>query len=155
MVNGFRLISSIVRGCGSRPTALGILRLYVQVLASALVAGGLEEADLDEMLAAVLGAGAAAKAAGILASACLEGMGGAFLMFRIAALTEDRIFGDVAGGSAGRGYARALSMMRQTSFVSDLARQMGRSAAGVAGKAADALARRVGVARGRDELCRK
>ena len=54
------LVRSIVEICGFRPTNLGLARLYTRVMLSALIIGGIEDADLSDLLGQLMGGGAGA-----------------------------------------------------------------------------------------------
>ena len=77
------LVRAIVEVCGFRPTKAGLARLYTRVMASALIAGGVEDMDLEQVFSEALGSGAGAKASGLLLGGATDGLVGAYLVFRI------------------------------------------------------------------------
>ena len=73
------LVRAIVEVCGFRPTKAGLARLYTRVMASALIAGGVEDMDLEQVFSEALGSGAGAKASGLLLGGATDGLVGAYI----------------------------------------------------------------------------
>ncbi len=119
----FDLIRSIVETCGFRPSNLAIARLYLRVMASALVAGGIEEMDLETILAGLLGGGANARVSGLVMASAAQGFVNAFLIFRIGCILKRYLCasdGPVSMRDAKRGsYAEALSQMKSSGFMKE------------------------------------
>ncbi len=136
------LVRSIVQRCGFRPTNLGLARLYSRVMLSALIAGGLDDADLDGLMGQALGGGAGARGAGILLGSATSGMVSAFLTFRVGVITRDWLCsedGPARMASIRRvSYGEALSMMRTSGFLQEVAGAVKRAAASAAGDVASA-----------------
>lgn len=135
------LVRSIVEVCGFRPTTASLARLYTRVMLSALVAGGLDEADLDGLLGTALGGGAGARASGIVLGSAASGMVSAFLTFRVGVITRDWLCsadGPAQMASVRRAsYRQALDLMKRSGFLQEVADVVKRSAAAVVGGAAD------------------
>ena len=142
------LVRNIVEQCGFRPTRVGLMRLYGRVMASALVAGGLEDSDLDGLIGTVLGGGAGARVGGILLGSATEGLVSAFLVFRVGVITKDWLCSedgparmDMVRRSS---YGQALTLMRTSGFMQEVTALLGRTAGkvgkSVAKGAADAAA---------------
>ena len=121
----FDLIRSIVEACGFRPSNLVVMRLYLRVMASALVAGGIEEMDLDTLLAGMVGGGTSARVSGLVVASAAQGFVNAFLVFRIGCITRRylcAVDGPISMKEAKKGsYAEALSKMKSSGFMKDAA----------------------------------
>ena len=115
------LVRSIVETCGFRPTNLGLARLYMRVMLSALIIGGIEDSDLSDLLGQLMGGGAGARAGGIVLGATAEGLVSAFLVFRVGVLTKKWLTaadGPVSMASIRRtSYREALALMRTSEFM--------------------------------------
>ena len=125
------LVRAIVETCGFRPTNMGLARLYMRVMLSALIIGGLEDSDLSDLLGQLMGGGAGARAGGIVLGATAEGLVSAFLVFRVGVLTKKWLTaadGPVNMKAIRRtSYREALSLMRTSEFmqtVTDTVKQM-------------------------------
>lgn len=131
------LVQSIVEICGFRPTNLGLARLYGRILISALIAGGLDDADLDGLVGAALGGGAGARSAGILLGSTASGMVSAFLVFRMGVITREWLCSSEGPARMAairrRSYREALSLMRSTGFMGEIGQAL-KHAAGSAVK---------------------
>lgn len=136
------LVRSIVEECGFRPTNMGLARLYSRVMLSALVAGGLDEADLDSLMGTVLGGGTGARAGGIVLGSVTSGLVSAFLTFRVGVITRDWLCsedGPARMSSIRRvSYGEALSLMRSSGFLQEVAGTVKRAAASAATDVANA-----------------
>lgn len=121
---GFDLVKSIVESCGFRPTNLVLFRLYLHVMAGALVAGGLEDMDLETLVAGALGNGSGGHLSGLLMASAAQGFVNAFLMFRIGCLTKRYLCaaeGPTTMAFLRKGsYADALALMRSSGFVGEV-----------------------------------
>jgi putative membrane protein len=118
----FDLVRSIVEHCGFRPTNLGLAHLYTRVMLSALIIGGIEDADLSELFGQMLGGGAGARAGGLVLGSATDGLVSAFLVFRVGVITK-RWLRSADGPANLRSlrrstYKEALHMMRDSDFVS-------------------------------------
>lgn len=139
------LVRAIVERCGFRPTNLGLARLYTRVMLSALVVGGIEDSDLQDLLGQALGGGAGARAGGVLAGSAAEGMVSAFLVFRVGVITK-RWLTSEDGPAQMRSirrtsYREALAMMRTSGFAAYVAGAVKDFGANMAASAASATAR--------------
>lgn len=142
------LVRAIVERCGFRPTGLGLARLYTRVMLSALVVGGIEDSDLQDLLGQALGGGAGARAGGVVVGSAAEGMVSAFLVFRVGVITK-RWLTSEDGPAQMRSirrtsYREALAMMRSSGFaayVAGAAKDIGASVASSAATAAGHAAR--------------
>lgn len=122
------LVRSLVEECGFRPTMPQLARVYVRVMAASLLAGGIEELDLEEMLPAVLGQ-ATAKIPGVLLASTTQGLVNAFTTYRVGVITKRYLLdenGPTPASEARRAsYGEALSLMRATGFYSEAMRMVG------------------------------
>ena len=89
----FQMIKKIVARCGFRPALPGLFKLYVNVLATALLAEGLEDMELDEVVP-LMGENGIAKIPGasLVFSSAMQGFSNAFLTLRIGIITREYIF---------------------------------------------------------------
>ncbi len=121
----FNLVRSIVQMCGFRPSNLALLRLYVKVMASALVAGSIEEMDLETLLASVLGGGGGARISGLVMASAAQGFVNAFLVFRIGCMVKRQLCSTEGRASIKESkkasYSDALSLMKSSGFAKDAA----------------------------------
>lgn len=140
---GFDLVKSIVESCGFRPTNLVLFRLYLRVMAGALVAGSLEDMDLETLVAGALGNGSGGHLSGLLMASAAQGFVNAFLMFRIGCLTKRylcTVEGPTTMASLRRGsYADALALMRGSGFASEALSMVKNKAASAVSTVADGV----------------
>lgn len=151
------LVRSVVETCGFRPTKAGLARLYARVMASALIAGGVEDMDLDQMFSEAMGSGMGAKASGMLLGSTTDGLVGAYLVFRIGAITRDYLFATERPKREElrrKSFAEAAQLMKESGFLAEVAqwvrdgavRAAGAAASSVAGVAANVASSAAGVA---------
>ena len=88
MSGNFTLIKRITEICGFRPSNAQVLRLYVRVLSITLLAGNLEDMDLEELIPLAT-EGALGKALGIVAASATQGAVNALTTLRMAAITKN------------------------------------------------------------------
>ncbi len=84
----FSLIRRITEICGFRPNNMQVLRLYIRVLAMTLIAGNLEEMNIEELIPMAT-EGALGKAVGIVAASATQGALNALMTLRMAAITKN------------------------------------------------------------------
>ena len=84
----FSLIKRIVEICGFRPSNAQVFRIYVRVLSMTLLAGSLEDMDIEELIPMVT-EGALGKALGIVAASAAQGTVNALTTLRMAAITKN------------------------------------------------------------------
>ena len=122
------LVRSIVETCGFRPTNLGLAKLYTRVMLSALIIGGIEDSDLSDLFAQLLGGGAGARFGGLVIGSATEGIVSAFLVFRVGVICRKWL--TTADGAASMrairrsSYREALSLMRSEDFMANLSEQI-------------------------------
>ena len=138
------LVRNIVETCGFRPTNLGLARLYTRVVISALIIGGIEDADLSDLLGQLMGGGAGARAGGFFLGATAEGLVSAFLVFRVGVITRRWL--TAADGPARMSairrtsYREALAMMRTSGFMTYVAETVKTTSTNVAAGVAASMA---------------
>lgn len=122
----FNLVRSLVDSCGFRPSNLALARLYARVMGSALVAGGLEDMDLETLLAGVLGGGASGKLSGVVVASTAQGLVNAFLVFRVGCMTKGYLCAEDGPANMAdlrrTSYKEALCLMKSTGFVQEMLR---------------------------------
>lgn len=84
----FNLIKRITEICGFRPNNAQVLRLYIRVLSMTLIAGNLEEMNIEELIPMAT-EGALGKALGIVAASATQGAINALTTLRMAAITKN------------------------------------------------------------------
>ncbi len=84
----FSLIKRIVEICGFRPSNAQVFQIYVKVLGITLLAGNLEDMDLEELIPLAT-EGALGKALGIVAASATQGAVNALTTLRMAAITKN------------------------------------------------------------------
>ena len=84
----FSLIKRITQICGFRPNNAQVFRLYLRVLAMTLLAGNLEEMNIEELIPMAT-EGALGKALGIVAASAAQGAVNALTTLRMASITKN------------------------------------------------------------------
>ena len=111
----FSLIKRITEICGFRPSNAQVLRLYIRVLAMTLVAGNLEEMNIEELIPLAT-EGALGKAIGIVAASATQGAVNALTTLRMAAITKNYLLNaDVSQTRKGlrkKSYAEAFAILK-------------------------------------------
>ncbi len=111
----FSLIKRIVEICGFRPSNAQVLRIYTRVLSMTLLAGSLEDMDIEELVPMIT-EGALGKALGIVAASAAQGAVNALTTLRIAAITKNYLLNaDVSltrKELRKKSYAEALNILK-------------------------------------------
>lgn len=84
----FTLIKRITQICGFRPSNVQVFGLYVRVLSMTLLAGNLEEMNIEELIPMAT-EGALGKALGIVAASATQGAINALTTLRMAVITKN------------------------------------------------------------------
>ena len=112
----FSLIKRITEICGFRPSNAQVLRLYIRVLTITLVAGNLEEMNLEELIPLAT-EGALGKTIGIIAASATQGAVNALTTLRMAAVTKNYLLNaDVSQTRKElrrKSYAEALDILKK------------------------------------------
>ena len=111
----FSLIKRITEICGFRPSNAQVFRLYVRVLSITLLAGNLEDMDMEELIPLAT-EGALGKALGIVAASATQGAVNALTTLRMAAITKNYLLNaDVSQTRKElrkKSYAEALAILK-------------------------------------------
>lgn len=111
----FSLIKRITEICGFRPNNAQIFRLYVRVLSMTLIAGNLEEMNIEELIPMAT-EGALGKALGIVAASAAQGAVNALTTLRMASITKNYLLNaDVSMTRKElrrKSYAEAMSILK-------------------------------------------
>lgn len=111
----FSLIKRIVEICGFRPSNAQVFRIYIRVLSMTLLAGSLEDMDIEELIPMVT-EGALGKALGIVAASAAQGTINALTTLRMAAITKNYLLNaDVSMTRKElrkKSYAEAMSILK-------------------------------------------
>ena len=111
----FSLIKRITQICGFRPNNAQVFRLYIRVLSITLIAGNLEEMNLEELIPLAT-EGALGKALGIVAASATQGAVNALTTLRMASITKNYLLNaDVSMTRKElrrKSYAEALGILR-------------------------------------------
>lgn len=120
----FTLVRQLVDACGFRPSALALGRLYIRVMGAALVAGGLEDIDLETLLAGVLGGGTSGKISGVVIASTAQGLVNAFLVFRVGSMVKGYLCAEDGPARMAdlrrASYREALETMKASGFVQEM-----------------------------------
>ncbi len=112
----FTLVKRITEICGFRPNNVQVLRLYIKTLSVTLLAGYLEDMDLEELIPDIT-EGALGKALGIVAASATQGVVNALTTLRIASITKNYLLNaDVSMTRRElrrKSYAEALEILRE------------------------------------------
>ena len=84
----FSLIKRIVEICGFRPSNLQVFRLYIRILSMTLIAGNLEDMNIEELIPEVT-EGALGKTFGIVVASAAQGLVNALTTLRMAAICKN------------------------------------------------------------------
>lgn len=137
-----RMVRAIVEACGYRPSAPALLGLYVRAMKATLIAGGIEEMDLEEIVT-LIGGNAAIAASSVVLSSAAQGAANAYLTVRVGVITKALLFTEDGPADMRElrrdSYGGALSFLKNCGLVEDLREAMA-SAAGAARDAAVAKA---------------
>ena len=111
----FNLIKKITQICGFRPSNPQVFRLYTRVLSITLIAGNLEEMNIEELIPMAT-EGALGKALGIVAASATQGAINALTTLRMAAITKNYLLNaDVSQTRKElrmKSYAEALGVLK-------------------------------------------
>ncbi len=111
----FSLIKRITEICGFRPNNAQVFRLYIRVLSMTLIAGNLEEMNIEELIPMAT-EGALGKALGIVAASAAQGAVNALTTLRMASITKNYLLNaDVSMTRKElrrKSYAEAMSILK-------------------------------------------
>ena len=111
----FTLIKRITEICGFRPSNAQVLKIYIRVFSMTLLAGNLEELNLEELIPVVT-EGALGKAIGTVAASAMQGALNALTTLRMASITKNYLLNaDVSQTRKElrkKSYAEALAMLK-------------------------------------------
>ncbi len=112
----FSLIKSITEICGFRPSNAEVLRLYIRVFSITLLAGNLEEMNIQELIPMAT-EGALGKALGIVAASATQGLLNALTTLRMASIAKNYLLNaDVSQTRKElrkKSYAEALEILKK------------------------------------------
>lgn len=111
----FSLIKRITEICGFRPSNTQVLNMYIRVLSMTLIAGNLEDMNLEELIPLAT-EGALGKTLGIVAASATQGAVNALTTLRMAAITKNYLLNaDVSQTRRElrkKSYAEAFSILK-------------------------------------------
>ena len=84
----FSLVKRITEICGFRPTNFQVFRLYIKILSFTMLAGYLEDMNIEELIPEIA-EGALGKTLGIVAASATQGAVNALTSLRIASITKN------------------------------------------------------------------
>ena len=116
----FSLIKRITEICGFRPTNAQVFRLYIRVFSITLLAGNLEEMNIEELIPMAT-EGALGKALGIVAASATQGAINALTTLRMAAITKNYLLN--ADVSQTRKELRRKSYSEALNILKDILKQ--------------------------------
>jgi putative membrane protein len=112
----FSLIKRITEICGFRPSNAEVLRLYIRVFSITLLAGNLEEMNIQELIPMAT-EGALGKALGIVAASATQGLLNALTTLRMASIAKNYLLNaDVSQTRKElrkKSYAEALEILKK------------------------------------------
>ena len=111
----FTLIKRITEICGFRPSNAQVLRLYLRVFSITLLAGNLEEMNIEELIPMAT-EGALGKALGIVAASATQGAINALTTLRMASITKNYLLNADVGQTRKelrrKSYAEAFTILK-------------------------------------------
>lgn len=87
VVNNFKMIKALVTMCGFRPSFIRVLKLYINIFFSSLIADGAQNLNLTSLFGATLSSGLK-----IAINSITNGTVNAFFMLRTGILTKEYLF---------------------------------------------------------------
>jgi putative membrane protein len=116
----FSLIKRITEICGFRPTNAQVFRLYIRVFSITLLAGNLEEMNIEELIPMAT-EGALGKALGIVAASATQGAINALTTLRMASIAKNYLLN--ADVSQTRKELRRKSYAEAFNILKDILKQ--------------------------------
>ncbi|MBE5849171.1 MAG: DUF697 domain-containing protein [Lachnospiraceae bacterium] len=116
----FNLIKRITEICGFRPNNAQVFRLYIRVLSITLIAGNLEEMNIEELIPMAT-EGALGKALGIVAASATQGAVNALTTLRMATIAKNYLLN--ADVSLTRKELRRKSFAEALSILKNIMKQ--------------------------------
>ena len=87
LVNNFKMVKKIVVLCGFRPSFYRLAKLYINIIASSLIADGLQKLDVSALIStSIQGTGK------VLTNSTINGITNAFFMLRTGMLTRNYLY---------------------------------------------------------------
>ena len=87
LVNNFKMVKKIVILCGFRPTFYRLAKLYINIIASSLIADGLQKLDVSALIStSIQGTGK------VLTNSTINGITNAFFMLRTGMLARNYLY---------------------------------------------------------------
>ncbi len=118
-----RLVRSIVTDCGFRPSGPTLWGLYARVMKATLFAGGIEQMDLEEVIA-LAGGNTLIGASGMVLSSAAQGASNAFLTVRVGVIAKKLLLSKDAPADMRElrrsSYGEALEFLRTCGLLDDL-----------------------------------
>lgn len=140
MAVNVRLIRDIVRDCGFRPSTLELAGLYARVMKATLIAGGLEELDMEEVVA-LIGGNAALSASSVVLASAAQGTANAFLTVRVGVIAKAMLLAEDGPADLRElrraSYGQALEFLKTCGLLEDVKDVVAKQAAVVRDGAAD------------------
>ena len=119
----FKMIKRLVSRCGFRPSFSSLVKLYVNIFSTVLLAEGIEELDVKEILP-VLGDSSIMKIPGLplVFDSIAQGFSNAFFTLRIGIITRNYIFSE--GKEITKAIARKSAFKEATLLMKPLVKNM-------------------------------
>ncbi len=118
-----RLVRSIATDCGFRPSGPTLWGLYARVMKATLFAGGIEQMDLEEVIA-LAGGNTLIGASGMVLSSAAQGASNAFLTVRVGVIAKKLLLSKDAPADMRElrrsSYGEALEFLRTCGLLDDL-----------------------------------
>lgn len=91
VINNFKMIKTLIRTCGFRPSFIRVLKLYINIFFSSLIADGAQSLNLSGLFSATLGSGLK-----LAVNSITNGTINAFFMLRTGILAKQYLFAEEA-----------------------------------------------------------
>ncbi|MCF0115706.1 MAG: DUF697 domain-containing protein, partial [Erysipelotrichaceae bacterium] len=104
----FNLVRRIVEICGFRPTTPQVIGLYIRVLSYSMLAGSLEDLNLEDFVS-TLTENSLGKIGGVIFASATQGIVNALMTLRIATITKNYLLNANVG--------QTKEELRKTSFA--------------------------------------
>ena len=87
LINNFRMVKKIVVLCGFRPSFFRLVKLYINVLLSSLIADGLQKVDISALISSSI-----QGTSKLLTNSSINGVVNAYFMLRTGMLTRNYLY---------------------------------------------------------------
>ena len=138
----FNLVRRIVEICGFRPTTPQVIGLYVRVISYSMVAGSIEDLNLEDFIS-TLTENSLGKIGGVIFASATQGIINALMTLRIATLTKNYLLNANVGQTREelrkKSFAEAMKLLKEIA-TTELGKKFHNPIKGIRHKAEESMA---------------